>query len=78
MKVLLIILPKRSHTESRQCNGKRKKKKQREDAIQKSKNKIKAPWAPFLEMVGDPGEGTPVPPPPLSVDLSDSIEWLCS
>ena len=35
VKALLIILPKRSLIESRQCNGKWKKKKQREDAAQK-------------------------------------------
>ena len=38
MKVLLIILPKRSLIESRQCNRKKKKKKQLEDAVQKDKN----------------------------------------
>ena len=38
MKVLLVILPKRSLIESRQCNGRRKKKKQCEDAAQKGKN----------------------------------------
>ena len=38
MKVLLIILPKCSLIEYRECNGKWKKKKQREEAAQKGKN----------------------------------------
>ena len=38
VKVLLIILPKRSLIESRQCNGKCKKNKQHENQAQKGKN----------------------------------------
>ena len=48
MKALLIILPKRSLIECRQCYRKRnkqKKKKQREDKAQKG-NKVKASWGP--------------------------------
>ena len=45
MKALLIILPKRSLIECGQCNGKRKTKKEREDAAQKG-NKVKASWGP--------------------------------
>ena len=51
---LLIILPKRSLTKSRQCNGKRKKKKQREDAAQKGKNK--ASWGPGVASPAYGGE----------------------
>ena len=40
MKVLLIILPKRSLFKSRQCNGKWKKNKQREAVTQKGKSFI--------------------------------------
>ena len=47
MKVLLIILPKCSLIESRQCNG--KKKEQREDTVQKGEKKKKPHGAPFLE-----------------------------
>ena len=58
MKVLLIILPKRSLIESRQCNGKQKKKKQCEAAAHKGKNK-KASWGPFsrnFKVWGSPGK----------------------
>ena len=50
MKALLIILPKRSLIECRQCYRKRNKqtkKKQREDKAQKG-NKVKASWGPTL------------------------------
>ena len=44
VKALLIILPKRSLIESRQWNGKEKKKKQHEDAVN-----LQAHGVPFLE-----------------------------
>ena len=62
LKVLLIILPNPSFIESRQCNGKREKKKYREDAAQKGKN-IKPRGAPFSKQVWDPGEISPAPTP---------------
>ena len=56
VKALLIILPKHSLTECKQCNGKRKIRKQREDAAQKG-NKFKASWGPR--------GNSPCSPPPL-------------
>ena len=49
VEALLIILPKRALIESRQCNGKRKKKNQREVKMQPRKAKImkiNASWGP--------------------------------
>ena len=64
MKVLLIILPKHSLVESRQCNRKRKIKKQREDTAQEGKN-LKISWGPFSrKKFGAPGEVSPATPPP--------------
>ena len=69
VKALLIILPKRSLIEFRQCNGNRKKRKQHEDAAQKGKNhESKASWGPLKiwEPRGTiPCSPTPPHPPPL-------------
>ena len=46
MKALQIILHKRALIESRQCNGKRKKKREHQDAAQEGKIKS-ASWGPF-------------------------------
>ena len=63
MKVLLIILPKIFLIESRQCNGKRKEKKQRKDAAEKGKShKIKSLMGP-LKSLGAPGKYPLFSPP---------------
>ena len=66
VKALLIVLPKSSLIESRQCNGKQKKKKQREDAAQKGKNYANK------SLMG-PQENIPCPPPP-PLPL---FQWAC-
>ena len=60
VKALLIILHKRSLIESRQCNGRRKIKKQCEDATQKGNN-VKASWGPLN--IWGPRGNSPCPPP---------------
>ena len=68
VKALLIILPKCSLIEFRQCNGNRKKRKQHEDAAQKGKIiKIKASWGPLK--VWEPHGTIPCSPPPFSAGL---------
>ena len=58
VKALLIILPKRSLIEPRQCNGKEKKKKQHEDAVN-----LQAHGVPFLETsLRTPGKYSLFPP----------------
>ena len=55
---ILIILPKCSLIESRQCNGKEKKKKQHEDAVN-----LQAHGVPFLETsLRTPGKYSLFPP----------------
>ena len=68
VKALLIILPKHSLIESRQCNGKQKKRKQHEDAAKNHENKsLMGP----LESLGAPGKY------PLLVMRSDDLyNWL--
>ena len=71
MKALLIILPKSSLIESRQCNGAQKKKKY---SINMQPRKVKIKMNKNLlgnfsqKKFGGPGEVSPVPPP---------SQWAC-
>ena len=68
LKVLLIIVPKTSLIESRQCNGKRVKTKQRKDGGWKGKKKPRG--APFFETSLGAPEKYPLLPPP--------SRWACA
>ena len=56
VKALLIILPKCSLIAPRQCNGKQKKRKQREDAAQKGKIHENKSFMGLLKSLGAPGK----------------------